>query len=72
MTSSIYRHENATCVFIDAIIAASIGATVSMTIAVGDIRISNQFLITPALHFAQLRLRPLNYNLRPNAVVTLA
>jgi len=38
----------------------------------GDIRISNQFLITRALHFAQLRLRPLNYTLRPNVIVTLA
>jgi len=37
-----------------------------------DIRISNQFLITRALHFAQLRLRPLNYTLRPNVIVTLA
>jgi len=29
-------------------------------------------LITRALHFAQLRLRPLNYTLRPNVIVTLA
>jgi len=35
---------------------------VSGVMAAGDIRISNQFLITRALHFAQLRLRPLNYN----------
>jgi len=37
-----------------------------------DIRSSNQFLTTRALHFAQLRLRPLNCTLRPNVIVTLA
>jgi len=36
--------------------------------AARDIRISNQFLITRALHFAQLRLRPLNYTLQPNVI----
>jgi len=43
-----------------------------VVVAGRNIRISNQFLITRALHFAQLRLRPLNYTLRPNVIVTLA